>query len=57
MLSESVAQKPIMADSDGTKTFQNAGSVCSVPGCASRGPRPFARQIAQATSAPVITST
>ena len=57
MLSDSVAQKPIIAVSDGTKTGQNSASVRNLPGCASSGPSPCARLMAHHTSTPVITST
>ena len=57
MFSESVAQKPIIAVSDGTNTGQNSAKVWNLPGCASSGPRPFAFDTAHQSSAPVITST
>src|SRR5205085_10372624 len=57
MLSDSVAQKPIIAVSDGTNTGQNSLNVRNLPGCESSGPRPFARQIAQPSSTAVITRT
>ena len=57
MFSESVAQKPIIAVSDGTKTGQNSPSVRKRPGCASSGPRPSAFAIAHHSSTAVITST
>src|SRR5919201_4228696 len=46
MFSESVAQKPIIAVSDGTNTGQNSPKVRNLPGCDSSGPRPLARSIA-----------
>ena len=57
MLSESVAQKPIIAVSDGTKTGKNSPSVWNLPGCASSGPRPFASRTAHTSSTAVMTST
>ena len=57
MLSESVAQKPIIAVSDGTKTLKNSAVVVNFPGSAKIGPSPSARQIAQPRSTAVITST
>src|SRR2546427_9472468 len=57
MLSDSVAQKPIIAVSDGTNTLKNDGKVVKRPGSASSGPNPCARQTAHASSAAVITST
>src|SRR3982074_3258823 len=57
MLSESVAQKPIIAVSDGTNTGQNSAKVWNLPGCASNGPRPLALDTAHQSSTPVITST
>ena len=57
MFSESVAQKPIIAVSDGTKTGQNSPSVWNFPGWASSGPRPLARDTAHHSSTAVITST
>lgn len=40
MLRESVAQNPIMAVSDGTKTGRNSASVWYLPGCDRSGPNP-----------------
>ena len=57
MLSESVAQKPIIAVSDGMKTGLKSAHVRSLPGCVTRYPRPPARQTAHASSSAVITST
>src|SRR6266542_5357810 len=57
MLSDSVAQKPIIAVSDGTKTGQNSANVWNLPGWDSRGPIPFAFDTAHQSSAPVMTST
>ena len=48
MLSDSVAQKPIIAVSDGTKTLKNAPKSWNLPGCAMIAPRPCARQTAHA---------
>ena len=57
MLSDSVAQKPIIAVSDGMNTGQNSRSVRNLPGCDSSGPRPCALLMAHHTSTAVITST
>src|SRR6202008_4933331 len=57
MLSDSVAQKPIIAVSDGTKTGQNSAKVWNLPGAASSGPRPLARETAHHNSTAVITRT
>src|SRR6266542_4680967 len=57
MLSDSVAQKPIIAVSDGTNTLKKAAELVNLPGSASSGPTPCARQTAHASNAPVITST
>src|SRR3954454_3335272 len=57
MLSDSVAQKPIIAVSDGTNTGQNSAKVWNFPGCDSSGPRPFAFDTAHHNSAAVITRT
>ena len=50
MLSDSVAQKPIIAVSDGTNTGKNSPKVWNLPGCASSGPRPLARATAHHSS-------
>ena len=42
MLSDSVAQKPIIAVSEGTKTGRNWASVPNFPGCERSGPNPCA---------------
>ena len=58
MLSESVAQKPIIAVSDGTKTGKNSpggGELARLGAGAARARAP--RQTAQPSSAAVITST
>jgi len=57
MFSESVAQNPIIAVSEGTNTGQNSANVWNLPRCARSGPRPCARLIAHHTRIPVITST
>src|SRR6267378_1721070 len=57
MFNESVAQYPIIAVSDGTKTGKNSPSVWNLPGCARSGPKPLAFETAHHNSAPVITST
>ena len=57
MLSERVAQNPIIAVSEGTNTGQNSANVRNLPGCASNGPRPSAFDTAHHNNAPVITST
>ena len=57
MLSDSVAQKPIIAVSDGKNTGRNSRSVWNLPGCESSGPKPLASVTAHASSSPVITST
>ena len=57
MLSDSVAQKPIIAVSDGTNTLKKAPKLVNLPGCAMIAPRPCARHTAQPTSSAVITST
>src|SRR6516164_11744141 len=57
MYSDSVAQNPIMAVSDGTKTGQNSESVRNFAGRDRRGPSPLAVRIAHQTSTAVITST
>src|SRR5437763_6643940 len=57
MLSESVAQKPIIAVSDGTNTLKNSPAVVNFPGSLRSGPSPLARDTAQTSSAAVITST
>jgi hypothetical protein len=54
---EGVAQKPIMAVSEGTKTGRNSSIVSSLPGWLSRGPRPSALSIAHQRRIAVITST
>ncbi|MBS1151271.1 MAG: hypothetical protein H6Q89_2969 [Myxococcaceae bacterium] len=57
MLSDSVAQKPIIPVSEGTNTFQNAPTVSNFEGCESIGPIPPARFTAQASSTAAITIT
>src|SRR3954469_19433121 len=57
MLSDSVAQKPIIAVSDGTNTGQNSAKGWNFPGCESSGPTPLARSIAHHSRIAVITST
>src|SRR6266540_4950919 len=57
MLSDSVAQNPIIAVSDGTNTGQNSPNVWNFPGWDSRGPIPFAFDTAHQSSTPVMTST
>ena len=57
MFSDSVAQNPIIAVSDGTKTGQNSASVRNFPGRASSGPKPFARETAHQSRTAVIMST
>src|SRR6266540_7090116 len=57
MLSDSVAQNPIIAVSDGTKTGQNSANVWNFPSCASSGPNPLARETAHHSRTPDITST
>ena len=57
MLSESVAQKPIIAVSEGTKTGRNSPSVRNLPGCASSGPRPLAAPDRPDQQRGVMTST
>src|SRR5215831_10738728 len=57
MLSDSVAQKPIIAVSEGTNTGQNSPNVWNLPGCESSGPRPCAAVIAHHSSTAAITST
>lgn len=57
MLSESVAQKPIIAVSDGTKTGKNSANVRNFPGWARSGPRPLASRTAQTRRTRVTTRT
>ena len=57
MLSDSVAQKPIIAVSDGTNTGRNSRSVPYLPGCESSGPKPFASVTAHASNRVVMMST
>src|SRR5947209_473820 len=57
MLSESVAQKPIMAVTLGTNLDQKSPNVAKWFGAVSIGPSPFASVTAHTTSAAVITST
>jgi len=57
MFSDSVAQNPIIAVSDGTNTGHNSANVWNFPGCDSSGPSPFALSIAHHNRMPVITST
>src|SRR5215213_945314 len=57
ILSDSVAQKPIIAVNDGTKTGKNSRSVGYFPGWESSGPNPFASLTAQASNTAVIAST
>jgi hypothetical protein len=51
MLSDSVAQKPIIAVSEGANTGRNSDSVLNLPGCDSSGPKPCAAFTAQTRSA------
>jgi len=57
MLSDSVAQNPIIAVSDGMNTGLNSDHVWYLPVCVSRYPSPCARVTAQPTRSAVITST
>src|SRR5437667_10160553 len=57
MLIDSVAQKPIIAVSDGTNTLKNDGKAVKRPGSASSGANPRARQAAHQRRAVVVTST
>src|ERR1700758_5022543 len=57
MLSDSVAQNPIIAVSDGTNTGQNSANVPNLPGCASSGPNPCAAEMAHHSRTAVMTST
>ena len=57
MLSDKVAQKPIMAVSAGTKTFQKAPKVSNCEGCAMSGPTPPARMTTQPRSQAARTRT
>ena len=57
MFSDSVAQKPIIAVSDGTNTGQSSRKVWNFPGCASSGPRPLALETAHQSRMEVITRT
>jgi hypothetical protein len=57
MLSDSVAQKPIIAVSEGQNTGMNSRSVLNFPGCESSGPKPCAAFTAHASSTTVTTST
>jgi hypothetical protein len=56
-LSDNVAQKPIIAVSEGQNTGRKSAIVGSFPGCASSGPRPFAAFTAHASSTSVTIST
>ncbi len=56
MLSDSVAQKPIIPVSDGTNAWKNA-PPWSLLGWLAISPNPWARPTAHHSSAPVITST
>ena len=58
MLSDSVAQKPIIPVSDGTNTFQNSPTVANCEGCSSIGPDAARRATRPRRAAPpAITST
>src|ERR1700710_2039568 len=57
MLSDRVAQKPIIAVNDGMKTGRNSPKVRNLPGWESSGPRPLAFVTAHHTSTAVMTST
>ena len=57
MLSDSVAQKPIMAVSDGQNTGRNSAIVGNLPGCESSGPEAVRRPHRPDRSIAVITST
>src|SRR5689334_23253324 len=57
MLSESVAQNPIIAVSEGQNTGQNDASVGNLPGCDSNGPKPCAARTAHQTRIAVTTRT
>src|SRR5258705_7383479 len=57
MLSESVAQNPIIAVSDGQNTGRNDASVGNLPGCDSSGPNPWAALTAHTTSIAVTIRT
>src|SRR5215471_5429385 len=57
MLSDNVAQNPIIAVSDGTKTGQNAASEWNLPGWARSGPNPCAFETAHQSKTAVITRT
>ena len=57
MLSERVAQKPIMAVSEGTKIGQNSCQPANFPWCARIGPSPCACVSAHHTSTAVMIST
>ena len=57
MLSDSVAQNPIIAVSDGQNTGRNSAMVWNFPGCDSSGPKPCAALTAHASSTSVTTRT
>ena len=57
MLSDSVAQNPIMPVSDGMNTGRNSANVSNLPGCESSGPKPFAAFTAHTSRMPVTTTT
>ncbi len=57
MLRDRVAQKPIMAVSEGTNTGRNSPRVLSRPGWLRRGPMPLASRTAQTSSTAVMIST
>src|SRR2546425_12366515 len=57
MLSDSVAQKPIIAVSDGQNRGRNSAAVLNFVGCDRSGPRPFAAFTAHTRSASGTTST
>src|SRR5262245_10298068 len=57
MLSDNVAQNPIIAVSDGTKTGTKSRIVGYLPGWDSSGPKPLASVTAHASNSAVITST
>ena len=57
MLSERVAQKPIMAVNEGTKIGQNSCQPANFPWCARMGPSPCACVSAHQTSTAVMIKT
>src|SRR4051794_31219653 len=57
MLSDNVAQNPIIAVSEGTNTGKNSRSDEYLPGCDSSGPKPFASVTAHASKSVVMTRT